>query len=138
MKLVRYGAAGQEKPGLMDRSGRIRDLSAHVKDITGDVLSPAGLKKLAALEAYKRGEEQSFLTVPEWYIVFNSEEYARHLKARRPSAFPYFRSIREYWHVSGGVRRETRARYPSNWGYDLMLAVIGSSFTVENAVKGGW
>ena len=50
MKLVRYGAAGQEKPGMMDRSGRIRDLSTHVKDITGDVLSPAGLAKLAALD----------------------------------------------------------------------------------------
>ena len=50
MKLVRYGAMGQEKPGLLDRSGRIRDLSAHVKDITGDVLSPAGLAKLAALD----------------------------------------------------------------------------------------
>ena len=50
MKLVRYGAMGQEKPGLLDRSGRIRDLSAQVKDITGDVLSPAGLAKLAALD----------------------------------------------------------------------------------------
>ena len=50
MKLVRYGAMGQEKPGLLDRSGRIRDLSTHVKDITGDVLSPAGLAKLAALD----------------------------------------------------------------------------------------
>ncbi|MBI3699438.1 MAG: fumarylacetoacetate hydrolase family protein [Afipia sp.] len=50
MKLVRYGAKGQEKPGLMDRSGRVRDLSAHVKDITGDVLSPEGLKKLAVLD----------------------------------------------------------------------------------------
>jgi 5-carboxymethyl-2-hydroxymuconate isomerase len=50
MKLVRYGPAGQEKPGMLDRSGRIRDLSAHVKDITGDVLSPAGLAKLAALD----------------------------------------------------------------------------------------
>ena len=50
MKLVRYGAAGQEKPGMMDRSGRIRDLSTHVKDITGDVLSPAGLAQLAALD----------------------------------------------------------------------------------------
>jgi 5-carboxymethyl-2-hydroxymuconate isomerase len=50
MKLVRYGAVGQEKPGLLDNSGRIRDLSAHVKDITGDVLSPAGLAKLAALD----------------------------------------------------------------------------------------
>lgn len=50
MKLVRYGAVGQEKPGLLDNSGRIRDLSAHVKDISGDVLSPAGLAKLAALD----------------------------------------------------------------------------------------
>ena len=50
MKLVRYGAAGQEKPGLIDRSGRIRDLSAHVQDITGDVLSPTSLAKLSALD----------------------------------------------------------------------------------------
>ena len=50
MKLVRYGAAGQEKPGMMDRSGRIRDLSAHVKDINGETLSPSGLAKLAALD----------------------------------------------------------------------------------------
>ncbi|MEW6768289.1 MAG: fumarylacetoacetate hydrolase family protein [Pseudomonadota bacterium] len=50
MKLVRYGNKGQEKPGMMDRSGRVRDLSAQVKDITGDVLSPEGLKKLAALD----------------------------------------------------------------------------------------
>jgi 5-carboxymethyl-2-hydroxymuconate isomerase len=50
MKLVRYGAMGQEKPGLLDRSGRIRDLSAHVKDINGETLSPAGLAKLATLD----------------------------------------------------------------------------------------
>ena len=50
MKLVRFGAMGQEKPGLIDASGRIRDLSAVVKDIDGDTLSPAGLKKLAAVD----------------------------------------------------------------------------------------
>ena len=50
MKLVRYGAMGQEKPGLLDRSGRIRDLSAHVKDINGETLSPASLSKLSALD----------------------------------------------------------------------------------------
>ena len=48
MKLVRYGAVGQEKPGLLDRSGRIRDLSAQMKDIAGEALSPAGLAKIAA------------------------------------------------------------------------------------------
>ncbi len=50
MKLVRYGAIGAEKPGLIDASNRIRDLSGHVGDITGDVLSPASLKKLAAID----------------------------------------------------------------------------------------
>lgn len=50
MKLVRYGAVGQEKPGLLDRSGHIRDLSAQIRDIAGDALSPGGLAKLAALD----------------------------------------------------------------------------------------
>jgi 5-carboxymethyl-2-hydroxymuconate isomerase len=50
MKLVRYGAMGQEKPGLIDSSGGVRDLSAHVKDITGEAISPAGLAKLRAID----------------------------------------------------------------------------------------
>lgn len=50
MKLLRYGPKGQEKPGLMDESGTIRDLSGVVSDITPDVLSPAGLAKIAALD----------------------------------------------------------------------------------------
>ena len=50
MKLVRYGAAGSEKPGLIDKAGKLRDLSAHVKDFSGDALSPASLAKLAALD----------------------------------------------------------------------------------------
>jgi 2,4-didehydro-3-deoxy-L-rhamnonate hydrolase len=50
MKLVRYGAIGHEKPGLIDKSGQLRDLSSHVKDLNGDAYSPASLKKLAALE----------------------------------------------------------------------------------------
>lgn len=50
MRLVRYGAIGQEKPGMLDRSGRLRDLSAHAKDITGETLSPAALDKLKAVD----------------------------------------------------------------------------------------
>ena len=48
MKLVRYGAMGQEKPGLIDKSGQLRDLSAHVKDLNGEAYAPASLAKLAA------------------------------------------------------------------------------------------
>ena len=51
MKLVRFGAMGSEKPGLVDNAGKLRDLSAHVKDLAGDALSPAGLAKIAALDA---------------------------------------------------------------------------------------
>ena len=50
MKLVRYGAIGQEKPGLIDKSGQLRDLSAHVKDLNGEAYAPASLARLAALD----------------------------------------------------------------------------------------
>lgn len=46
MKLVRYGRAGAERPGLIDAEGTLRDLSRVVRDITPDVLSPAGLRRL--------------------------------------------------------------------------------------------
>jgi len=53
MKLVRYGAPGREKPGMLDAQGRIRDLSKIVPDIAGDVLSPKGLAKLRKLKPDK-------------------------------------------------------------------------------------
>ena len=50
MKLLRYGAPGQERPALVDAQGRLRDLSTQVDDIAGDVLNPASLARLAALD----------------------------------------------------------------------------------------
>ncbi|MDO9418213.1 fumarylacetoacetate hydrolase family protein [Pararhizobium sp.] len=50
MKLLRYGPAGQEKPGILDGNGAIRDLSAHVGDIAGKVIDPAELTRLSALD----------------------------------------------------------------------------------------
>ena len=49
MKLLRYGPKGKEKPGMLDASGRIRDLSAVVSDIGGDALLPASLDRLRRL-----------------------------------------------------------------------------------------
>jgi 2-keto-4-pentenoate hydratase/2-oxohepta-3-ene-1,7-dioic acid hydratase in catechol pathway len=46
MKLVRFGPAGREKPGIIDANGKIRDLSSVVPDIAGDALSPSGLAKI--------------------------------------------------------------------------------------------
>ena len=50
MKLVRYGAKGAEKPGLIDQSGQLRDLASHLRDLDGEAYAPASLKKLAALD----------------------------------------------------------------------------------------
>jgi len=49
LKLVRFGPVGQEKPGLVDNDGQLRDLSAHVRDITPDVLSDEALERIAAI-----------------------------------------------------------------------------------------
>jgi ureidoglycolate lyase/2,4-diketo-3-deoxy-L-fuconate hydrolase len=49
MKLLRYGPQGQEKPGLLDQDGKIRDLSGVIPDIVGEVLSDEGLRRLRGL-----------------------------------------------------------------------------------------
>ena len=50
MKLLRYGPKGQEKPGLLDDDGRVRDLSGHVADITPDLIHGEGLARLKAVD----------------------------------------------------------------------------------------
>jgi 2,4-didehydro-3-deoxy-L-rhamnonate hydrolase len=50
MKLLRYGPKGEEKPGLLDAEGRIRDLSSAIADITGDTLAPVSLERLRNLD----------------------------------------------------------------------------------------
>ena len=50
MKLVRYGHPGEEKPGLLDADGQIRDLSAHVTDISADLIASGKMTELAALD----------------------------------------------------------------------------------------
>lgn len=50
MKLLRYGPAGKERPAILDSHGKIRDLSAHIGDVSGDFLLPAALDTLRQLD----------------------------------------------------------------------------------------
>ncbi|CCQ74289.1 fumarylacetoacetate hydrolase family protein [Magnetospira sp. QH-2] len=50
MRLVRYGPPGAERPGMLDEAGKLRDLTAHVSDIAGEVLCPKGLERLATVK----------------------------------------------------------------------------------------
>ncbi len=50
MKLLRFGLTGQEKPGVLDRDGNVRDLSREIPDISGATLAPAMLARLSSLD----------------------------------------------------------------------------------------
>ncbi|CAM3782257.1 ureidoglycolate lyase [Rouxiella silvae] len=53
MKLLRYGPPGKERPALLDDQGKMRDLSMHVEDISGEFLLPATLNKLRQLDVHR-------------------------------------------------------------------------------------
>ena len=50
MKLLRYGNIGNEKPGILDSEGKIRDLSSHITDINGDTISENSLNEIASID----------------------------------------------------------------------------------------
>lgn len=93
---------------------------------------------LATREGWQRPEDQTWLTVPEWLIVYSADELGAHLQTQQPSTFPFFAAIGQFWNVYLEVTRATGARYPRNTGYHGMIWVIGTSYTVEYAVKGLW
>ncbi len=93
-------------------------------------------ERLKSLPNYKRDEGQTYLTVPEWLLVNIPAEYARFLTNHEPSGYPYFGSIGQFWSYYRDIYSITSKKYPFNWGYHVMVFVIGSSFTVENALKG--
>lgn len=91
-----------------------------------------------SIPKYFRGEEQTVLTIPEWYLVFNPVEYADFLQGgKNPSDFPFFASINEYWSLYDRASAvATALHYPENTEYRTMLRVIGVSTTAEYALKG--
>jgi hypothetical protein len=96
---------------------------------------PAALRDRAG---YRRAESFTFLTLPEWSIVYSADEYARFIERGRPSRFPHFAAIGQYWRGYSDVCAVTRREYPFESGYQVMLGVIGVSFSLEHAVKGVW
>mgnify|MGYP000473161030 CR=1 FL=1 len=88
------------------------------------------------IKGYFRKEEQTILTVPEWYLVFNPKEYADYLEdGNNPSNFPFCASIDEYWKLYDRSSTLTSIAYQKNDEYYTMLKVIGVSITMEYAVK---
>jgi hypothetical protein len=87
--------------------------------------------------AERRSEEQTFLTFPEWYLVYSPTEYAEFVRHRPPSEFPFFGHLRQFWSSYRHVYRATRNR-PFNTEYHVMIMVIGVSTTVEYALRAAY
>jgi len=100
------------------------------------VLDASVSERLDSAGTYARDEGQTFLTHPEWYIVYSSDEYADWLQTKLPTSFPYAKSIGQFWIDYREAVAETRNAYSFNAGYNVMLGVIGVSYSAELALKG--
>jgi hypothetical protein len=123
-------------------SARLRALAAVVMlGICGLAQArPASISVTAvAGPEHVRGVEQTLLTYPEWFLVFSPYEYGEFLAGKAPSAFPFYGHIGQFWESYKAVFDETRRRgLDLNPGYHLMIMVIGTSTTVEYALKSAY
>lgn len=98
---------------------------------------PADRKALVAdIKDYARPEDDTYLSYPEWYIVWSYQEKADYQEKQLPSGFPWFSAVRQYWQSYCCISRLTRGKYPFNGGEQVMLMVIGTSFSAEYILKG--
>ena len=138
MKLLRHGPKGQEKPGLLDEQGQVRDLSALIGDIAPRHLSPAGLAALRAIDInqlpvvpqgrlavpwvgmgkfiaiglnYADHAAESGMAIPKEPIVF-TKAISSAVGCNDPVVLPKG-SVKADWEVELGIVIGSRARYVS-------------------------
>ena len=87
---------------------------------------------------YARRESDSYLSYPEWHIVYAYEDLAGVLRRGDESDFAYGRQIAGFWTNLCGLTRVVTARGPVGTDTKVMLYTIGWSFTAELAIKGAY
>lgn len=93
-----------------------------------------GERLRAEIADYQRPEESTYLTYPEWAIVYAAREYAGFVATRRESGFPYWAYVGRFWQDYATMIRASSV-YPFNGEYHLMLVVIGTSHTIEHVLQ---
>jgi hypothetical protein len=85
--------------------------------------------------AIQRREANTYLTYPEWHIVYAYDGLAETLKKGDEYAFDYFSSITGFWRSTCALMRMANAHGGADWGTRSMIHTIGVSFTVEMGLK---
>lgn len=89
----------------------------------------------AAVDRQARKASNAYLSVPEWFIVYISDDYASAIASTAPSAFAYGAYLADYWRLYGRLAALIDNAYPSDSEYHTMVQVIGVSTTVEFGLK---
>ena len=104
----------------------------------GSGASPAAAPRSLLAPAERRPAARTWLTYPEWHIVYSAESFGAHLAAGRPpSHYPYGGDIAAFWRSTCAVNRVT-AGLPGASDAKVMLYTIGLSFSAELAIKAAW
>jgi len=82
-----------------------------------------------------RPPDQTFLTYPEWFLVFSPAEQADYLSTRTSTTFPYLKHVAQLWEGYGVVYDQIKGNYSFNTGYHTMIMVIAGSTTIEYGAK---
>lgn len=86
-------------------------------------------------KADTRPADQTFLTFPEWFLVFSPEEQAEYFKYHTASSFPYMSHTAQIWQSYRVVHDQVKDVFPPNNGYHFMIWVIGTSASAEYSIK---
>jgi hypothetical protein len=79
--------------------------------------------------------DQTFLTFPEWFLVFSPEEQANYFKHYTATTFPFMSHTAQIWQSYKIVNDQIKNNFPTNTGYHFMIWVIGTSASVEYSIK---
>lgn len=101
-------------------------------------LAPISLPEMDPKD--RRAQDQTWLTFPEWFLVFSPEEMATAMeKGAAPSSLPWWRHGAQIWEAYATMaKRASQEGGGINWGYHAMVSVIAISTTVEYALRGAW
>jgi hypothetical protein len=127
-----YGVTSASCPAPADRAAG----SVATTSVATTSAGPVGPFADASLASSVREEASTYLTFPEWYIVYSAQDYAAALASAPPSAYPYWPSVGQYWCSYPVGAQWAQRRAPFSFDNHLMLAVIGVSYTGECGVKG--
>ena len=103
---------------------------------SGSAATAAARKPLIRDKVWQRQEARTWLTYPEWHIVYSADSYGRFLEKNPPSGYSYLRDVRGFWSSYCAVNEAAAASGGADGGTRVMLYTIGLSFSAELLIKG--